>query len=171
MLGNVTRYLLFLMLLSQSALLYAGQDEATVVYLVRHAEKQAGRDPELTLAGRSRALDLAHVLSMEKISAIYASQYRRTQATGQPLADIMQLPLQTYDAGDSKALAKRILTEQKGHRVMVVGHSNTLDDIASALGVTELEDLDESMYDRLFVVHRFQDHAYLQVLRFGDVSP
>jgi len=55
--------------------------------------------------------------------------------------------------------------------VLVIGHSQKVDNIASALGATGLSDLDDENYDRLYVIHRFGDIAYLDRLRYGAKTP
>src|SRR4051812_12158967 len=57
----------------------------TNIYLVRHAEKDAGRDPQLTEAGKKRAADLAHILKDKNIQRIYVTDYRRSWMTADSL--------------------------------------------------------------------------------------
>jgi hypothetical protein len=58
----------------------AAQQEpgVTKIFIVRHAEKETGKDPLLTAAGNARAGDLMRVLQNEGIQKIYVSQYKRT---------------------------------------------------------------------------------------------
>ena len=65
------------------------------VFLVRHAERAdttpgAARrwptDPDLSDAGRARAESLAAALKDAKITAIYTTEFKRTQQTAAPLA-------------------------------------------------------------------------------------
>ena len=53
------------------------------VYLVRHAEKGAGSDPDLTGEGRRRALALVEVARERGISAAFHTQYKRAAQTAQ----------------------------------------------------------------------------------------
>src|SRR5437868_5882954 len=61
----------------------------TRIYLVRHAEKETGRDPGLTTKGRQRAGDLMRELKNKDIQHIYVTEFRRTQMT----ADSMRIQL------------------------------------------------------------------------------
>src|SRR5215467_2507461 len=65
------------------------QDEfkPTVVFLVRHAEKEAEpkQDPPLNKEGVARSQELARILSAAGIKAIYTSQFIRTKQTAEPL--------------------------------------------------------------------------------------
>src|SRR5207244_7946375 len=57
-----------------------------IVVIVRHAEKAAngGSDPDLSSAGRARADELARILKDSGITAIFTSEFKRTQETAAP---------------------------------------------------------------------------------------
>jgi broad specificity phosphatase PhoE len=126
----------------------------TTVLVVRHAEKQLdqGDDPPLTDQGSARAQLLANMLAETKPVAIYATQYRRTKDTVQPLADRVSVPIRAIEAKETDALAKQIKAEHEGKTVVVAGHSNTVNKLIAALGGPEMPDLDDADYDNLFVV-------------------
>lgn len=143
----------------------------TTVFLVRHAEK--GRfpedDPYLNDKGKERAVVLAHVLEEAGVTAIYATQYRRTQETVQPLADRLGLEISVVAAKNRDGLAGMILREHAGEVVLVVGHSNTVPDIIEALGAGRVEPIEEEReYDNLYVVTVGADSgASVLVLKYG----
>ncbi len=58
-----------------------------VVVIVRHAEKAAngGNDPDLSSAGHARAEALARILKDSGITAIFTSEFKRTQETANAL--------------------------------------------------------------------------------------
>ena len=60
--------------------------DARQIYLVRHAEKAAGDDPDLTVVGRARADILANELKQAGLTAIYSTDTRRTRQTALPIA-------------------------------------------------------------------------------------
>lgn len=127
----------------------------TVVILLRHAEKAAGpgRDPVLSEAGRHRALALARHLAEPPLAAVYATPWRRTQLTAAPIAAAHGLPITVRPAGESPdALAWTLRRRHAGQRVLLVGHSNTVPAIASALSGESVDPMPESEYDRYFVV-------------------
>ncbi|MEM8556518.1 MAG: histidine phosphatase family protein [Bacteroidota bacterium] len=130
----------------------------TVLYLLRHAETEGGPDPGLSAAGQARAEALADLLADRRITAIYASQFARTQATAQPLADTLGLdvtvrPLDTTDPRSSAAEAIReIAAAHFPQQVVVVGHSNTIPAMIEALTETPTDDLAHDAYGDLFVV-------------------
>lgn len=126
----------------------------TTFYLSRHAEKASGEDPGLLPAGQARAERIARKLGKEKVAAVYATGYRRTQETATPLAKAAGLSVNTYDAGKSASvLIDELLARHKGQTVFIVGHSNTVPDLVNALaGEKRYGDIDESVYDHLFKV-------------------
>jgi broad specificity phosphatase PhoE len=135
------------------------QNTPTVVLLVRHAEKATNdpADPDLNEAGRLRAQTLVNVSG--DVSAIYTTQYKRTQQTAQPLADKLNLTLTKVEitrensAGYAAALAKQIRAKHAGRTVLVVGHSNTIPPITEALSGVKVPAFDEATeFDRLTVV-------------------
>jgi phosphohistidine phosphatase SixA len=154
---------------------YAWPLEITTIYLVRHAEKEKNapdpNDPGLSDAGDKRSHTLAHVLKDASIDVIFETQYRRTQLTVKPLVIMAGISTQRYQAGDTQGVANTILSQHTGDRILIVGHSNTIDDIAAALGATGLSDLSEDQFDRLFVIHRFADVVHLDRLRYGVETP
>jgi broad specificity phosphatase PhoE len=146
--------------------------EITTVYIIRHAEKaDSSANPPLSAAGQARADELAHVLSDEGIDAVFVTNFTRTQQTGAPVAAAAGVTPKQYQASETQSVVDTILADHIGDRVLVVGHSNTVDDIASGLGATDLSDLGEDQFDRLFVVHRFANVAHLDQLRYGVETP
>jgi broad specificity phosphatase PhoE len=130
------------------------------VLLVRHAEKatDGGDDPALTPAGQQRAEALVQVAQHAGVSAIYATRFRRTRETAQPLAKRLGIPVTVGEVipggGQAQAAeqAQNLLTQQRGQVVLVVGHSNTLPLLAEALAGVPIQPIPDSEYDRLMVV-------------------
>jgi 2,3-bisphosphoglycerate-dependent phosphoglycerate mutase len=133
--------------------------QQTVVWIVRHAEKQtadgtmSSTDLALTADGDKRAQDLATALKGQKITAVYSTPYKRTTATAAPLASQLNLKIATYDARSGTQVAGKVLQENKGKEVLIVGHSNTLIPLAKALGAAvPFETLTDDDYDMLLKV-------------------
>lgn len=132
---------------------------ATVVILVRHAEKAAdgSGDPPLTERGQRRAECLATLLRPFAPDHLLTSQYQRTRATLEPLARATGLTPRVIDASDDEAWARALHQLPPGSRAVVSGHSNTLPIWVAALGV-ELGGLDaegnipHDDYDRMIQV-------------------
>jgi broad specificity phosphatase PhoE len=122
-----------------------------VLYLFRHAEKASdGSDPDLTDYGRARAAFIADWSDGKDIEAVWSSDYRRTRNTAMPLADRLGLETNIYDPRSQAALVEK-LTAAKVNAV-VVGHSNTIPELASMLCECEVAPMEDTDYERSFVI-------------------
>jgi phosphohistidine phosphatase SixA len=133
--------------------------QSPVIFLVRHAERAAisghvSSDTGLSRVGQARAASLAQELKDAKISAIYTSEFKRTKETAAPLAQALGIRPEVIQGDDLRSLLSR-LKAARGN-VLVVGHSNTLPQIVSALGISPGVTVAESDYDNLFLVVRDQ---------------
>lgn len=151
-------------------------EPATIVYLVRHAEKQISsgemmsKDPDLTAPGVARAKDLARLLQDAGIQYVYSSDYKRTRNTAQPIADLLGLEVQIYDPRKSEELVQQI--QSNAGRYLVVGHSNSTPNLVKLLGGEAGEPIDDATeYDRLYTMV-LQDGVAPVTLRtrYGDLS-
>jgi phosphohistidine phosphatase SixA len=122
------------------------------LYLVRHAEKQTdgSRDPELTEAGTHRAENLASWFEDKDIRDIWSSDYKRTRDTANPSLSRLGLKLKIYDPRDLNALSETLLRNQ--NNALIVGHSNTTPELTRMLCNCDIEDMNDSEYDRLIVI-------------------
>lgn len=140
------------------------------IYLVRHAEKEPGRDPNLAPIGKVRAADLVTHLEGADLSAIYSTDYRRTRQTAAPIALATGLPVIRYDPETLTEFAAQ-LRAQEGN-TLVVGHSNTTPDLAAALGGTPGEAITEATeYDRLYVLTFTEQGVDTVIERYGAPTP
>ena len=124
----------------------------TAVFVVRHAEKasdSSDRDVPLSDAGKARAERLATMLRDAGITAIYSTDTVRTRSTAEPLARAGGRTVRIYS--DVAVLAEQ-LKREPGTVALVVGHSNTVPALLSALGVRASIELGDSEYDNLFLV-------------------
>jgi broad specificity phosphatase PhoE len=136
---------------SQTATRTQTADPDMVFVLVRHAEKAANdpKDPLLSEAGVERAKRLAESLADARVVAAYATKYRRTQLTAAPTSMSHHLDLQTYDASLPAAeFARQLRVTHPDGTVLVVGHSNTIPDLAAALCACPVEAMGEDEFDR-----------------------
>ena len=123
------------------------------VFLVRHAEKEAGDDPVLTPEGTARAQALAKLLDQVALDAIFSTDYQRTQLTAAPTAQAKGLAVQSYDPRELDAFAEQIKADYAGKTILVVGHSNTTPTLTGLIDGTKAHDpFDESDYKNLMVV-------------------
>ena len=143
------RFAFLLLVLAVSISAAAAQ---TTILMVRHAEKAKsdGNDPDLSEAGRARAKSLAEMLKDAHITAIYVTEFKRTQQTATPTAKALSIELTIVPAKDTAKLSAK-LRGLHGN-ALVVGHGNTIPDLIKMLGVETPVNIAETDYDNLFVV-------------------
>ena len=148
----------------------------TTIIFVRHAERAVAPpdDPGLSEAGQRRVTELTRQLRdadvIAGIDAIYSTPFRRTQETAKPIADALDIPINTYDPSDTEAVLERILKEHKGKITLVVGHSNTVPVLIANLGASKnVPPIQEDEYDNIYLVSIpwFGKTKTIR-LRFGD---
>lgn len=129
------------------------QDEVSTFILVRHAEKDYGRDPILIEKGIERAERLKEILKNTSLDAVYSTNTKRTQQTAEPTAKEKDLNIISYSAAELQEFAKNLKRLYKGKTVLVVGHSNTTPAMANYLTETdEYPRFSELDYTNLYVV-------------------
>jgi len=142
----------------------------TTVILVRHAEKKLDPpdDPDLSPDGFARAEEIGRVFSNTGINAIYATQYKRTQQTVEPLSKRIGVSVTVLDAKQPEELVKRIQTSLRGQTIFVSGHNDTVPAITSALSGETFPPIPPSEYDNVYIVtiYRFGKAKVLR-LKYG----
>jgi phosphohistidine phosphatase SixA len=147
------------------------------VFVVRHAEKVTSpdnaskmmdNDPPLSDAGKVRALVLKNELASKHVTHIYSTNTVRTRSTAEPLSQAIKINVELYNNIDSLVSAIR---SAKGN-VLVVGHSNTVDDIVNRLcgEIKIATDLKDGEYDNLFVVKMKGKKVILEKHKYGYPS-
>ena len=131
----------------------------TTIIFVRHAEKAAvpEGDPSLSTAGQRRVAELTRQLVdadvVAGIDAVYSTEFKRTLETARPVADALDLPINTYDAADTETVLENILRDHKGKIVLVVAHSNTVPELIANLGASKkVPPIAEDEYDNLYLI-------------------
>ncbi|MFO7565740.1 MAG: histidine phosphatase family protein [Enhygromyxa sp.] len=147
-----------------------------VVYIVRHAEKQAvskdapaaqRKDPPLSQAGQLRALGLIEDVPVREIEAVYVTDTRRSRDTASAVVAVNGVRPIIYPPKDVLGLADRI-RKRRGQSVLVVGHSNTIPPLIAELGIEAPIVIPESQYGDLWVVTLTGGEAKLEVRRYGE---
>ena len=140
------------------------------VFVVRHAERAdaggpppvKGADPNLSAAGRVRARSLATLLKDAGITAIFATEFKRTQQTAAPLATALGLTVVTIPSADTAGLVAKV--KAAPGNVLVVGHTNTVPEVIKGLGVSDgPASVAETEFDNLFIVSRGEKPALLRL--------
>ena len=153
----------FLFLLIFSALSFQiNAQKPTIIYLVRHAEKvttdPANKDPLLTEKGQKRSLALSKKLKNQSLSSVYCTDYQRIKLTATPIAEKQNLTLQIYNPKSLKAFAEKVMQDNNGKKVLIVGHSNTVLETIEALGGKRpIATISDNEYDYFFTVKIFAE--------------
>jgi len=134
--------------------------------IVRHAERaeDGTDDPALTEAGNDRARRLAERLASAAGVGVYATAYRRTQATATPTATAWNVPVTTYDGGvDAIRLIAEITQQHSSGTILIVGHANTVPAIVGQLCRCEVGPMEESDFDHVYEVALAADGSVVRV--------
>jgi 2,3-bisphosphoglycerate-dependent phosphoglycerate mutase len=133
-------------------LIAATADAVPVVVMVRHAEKAKGgsNDPDLSPAGHERANALARILKDSQITAIFVTEFKRTQETAAPTARAAHLNPVVVPANDVPGLVAKL--RALSANALVVGHGNTIPELIKALGITTPISIPEDDYIEIFLV-------------------
>ena len=131
-----------------------------VIFVVRHAERAdggagapaAGSDPPLSATGTARAMRLAAMLASADVKHIFTTEFARTRQTAAPLAEATKIKAAAISAKDLPGLAQQVRAAEGN--VLVVGHSNTVPELLTQLGVQPAITIADNEYDNLFVVVR-----------------
>lgn len=130
------RFALVAVFFLSSAMVITAQKKTIV--LVRHAEKAASTemdktgDVDLSAEGRDRAERLAKAIKKYKPHEIFATDYKRTKQTAEPIAKLRGKEIQTYDPAKLPDLVTQIMASKTDH-YLIVGHSNTTPALANLL--------------------------------------
>jgi broad specificity phosphatase PhoE len=137
---------------------------------VRHAEKETNTtmasDVPLSVQGKERAEALKDLLLSAHIRSIYSTNFLRTRATAEPLARVLKIEIQSYQPADTAFIRS---LRSNNENILIVGHSNTVDNIVNTLmgSVVIPADLTDTQYGDLFVIKRKGKHYRLDRRRFG----
>ena len=122
-----------------------------MIFVVRHAEKAAdGNDPDLSAAGQQRAEGLARIVKDAEITAIFTTEFKRTQETAASTAKATQITPTIVPANDISGLVEK-LRSLKGN-ALIVAHGNTIPDLVKALGTEASVNIPENVYNELIVI-------------------
>jgi broad specificity phosphatase PhoE len=151
-------WLAAVLVLIAAAWLLTGARSTTVV-VVRHAEKvmDGSPDPALTDEGQARAALLARIFGdrrlKDHIDAIYVSPALRNRLTAAPLAARLGLAPEIVSQDDPRGFARRVLSEHRGGRILIVGHADTMPALVEALsGAKDIAPIGAAEYGTMYVI-------------------
>ncbi len=154
---NMKSIYLILAIIAASAL--QAQENPTVVYFIRHAEKAMdAKDPGLTQTGAARAQKWAEWFKDKGIVAVYSTPYKRTMETAGPIAKQERVDIMAYDP--LKPALENIIKHHKGLSIVIVGHSNTIPKYVNHLtGENKYTDMEETEYSSVYTVTIYSDRV------------
>jgi phosphohistidine phosphatase SixA len=117
---------------------------AATIYLVRHAEKESGEDPDLSAAGHLRAAHYADYFRDLGVSRVFSSNFRRTRNTAAPLLELIGAQIEIYN---HRIDDLDIDFCESADAILIVGHSNTIPQLTALLSETEVPPMDYSEYN------------------------
>ena len=121
------------------------------LYLLRHAEKTAQEhNPGLSTTGIHRTEHLARWFRDKSLEAVYSTDFRRTLHTATPLAKPHGLTVQLYPPKPPEHLAARLLSARQN--AVVVGHSNTIPQLAILLTGLPIAPMPDTEYDLIYII-------------------
>jgi len=146
------------------------------IILVRHAEKMVvppeNKDPDISVQGEARAKEIARMFGSSGITAIYATQFKRTQQTVKPLAERLRVPVTVVEAKKTSDLVAQIRARGAGETVFIAGHNNTVPEIIAALGGPTFPIIPETDFDNLYILTIQGDGVTKLVhLKYGSPLP
>jgi broad specificity phosphatase PhoE len=133
--------------------------DSTTIIVIRHAQDAADTvgGTQLSPAGEAHAELLSRMFgdgrAAGRIDAVYVSPAARDRLTVAQLSKRLGVAPVIDSAGDPQALARRVIREHSGGRILVVARDETVSDIVAALsGVRPLPPAGEAEYGAMYIV-------------------
>ncbi|CAN5316908.1 phosphoglycerate mutase family protein [soil metagenome] len=147
-----------------------GCTESNTIYLVRHAEKDTGKNPSLTKIGKQRAEDLMNLLKDKNITGIYSTDYKRTIETAEALSKLTNVAVQLYSVDTTTLFIKKIFSSDGNN--LVVGHSNTILSFLDSAGIQhKKKNISDNEYDNIFIIKIKNGKATeLSEEKYGEIT-
>ena len=131
----------------------------TTVIITTHAELETDLNANSGLSdqGIKRANSLASTLSsvdvVSGVDAIYATTYRATQETAEPISRLLDLPINIVDQDIVEDLIESIKNDHSGQIILIVSHPENLSRLVVELqGSKNINTESLSKNDQLFIV-------------------
>ena len=123
---------------------YSYSQECSSFYLIRHAEKlridKTEINPKLNDKGILRAEKWKEILKNINLDKIYSTNYNRTIETANPTSKLQNIDITIYSPNNIDY--KNFKEINKGKKVLIVGHSNTIPNFVNGL-------IEKNFYDQI----------------------
>ena len=131
----------------------------TTVIITTHAELETDLNSNsgLSSQGMERANSLASALSsvdvVSGVDAIYATSYRATQETAEPISRLLDLPINIVDQNIVENFIESIKDDHSGQIVLIISHPENLSKLVVELQGSKNINLDSlNGNDQIFIV-------------------
>lgn len=151
-------YTLIFVLVVTSFAWFLEMRSTTTVIILRHAEVEQGVDnPGLSPAGRLRSKDLVRLLGdvdvTDSVDAVFATRWRRTQETAEPLARHVDTVLQIVNPAELEKLKAVLLQEYKGQVVVLIIDAADIQPVVERMkGSKVLRTIASAEHDSIYVL-------------------
>lgn len=126
--------------------------KTTNIYIVRHAEKEAGDDPHLSREGVLRAKTLADTMRSKKINLVLTTHTNRTFETAKPTADVFGLSPRYYEYEPRNDTITPYLKKLWGKNILLVTHSDKITSLVQKF--VPCTSFDSNAFDNLIIIRR-----------------
>ena len=145
----------------------ASSQECSYFYLIRHAEKlridKTEGNPKLNEKGILRAEKWKEVLKNINLDKIYSTDYYRTIETANPTSKSQNIDITIYSPNNIDF--KNFKEVNKGKKVLIVGHSNTIPNFVNGLIEKDFYDqIDDLNNSNLYLVNICEDIVSHQLI-------
>ena len=139
-------------------------ENTTTIFLIRHAEKQDDtKNTDLSAEGFERAENWKKYFENTTIDAFYSSGFQRARHTCQPMAFSRDKNITIYK--NHLMDLKKIIAENRGKTVLIVGHSNRIPTfINSLLGEEKYPEILESEFGNLYIIKELGDQITTELV-------
>lgn len=136
----------------------------TTLFLIRHAEKQNDtKNTDLSPAGFERAQYWKKYFQDTKIDAFYSSGFQRARHTCQPMAFERDKNVTIYK--NHLMNLKKLLAENQGKTVLIVGHSNRIPTfINKLLDEEKYPEITEPEFGNLYIIKEIDGKITSQLI-------
>ena len=165
-LNSMKKFILVIFFLTS---FYANSQECSSFYLIRHAEKlridKTERNPKLNDKGVLRAEKWKEILKNINLDKIYSTNYNRTIETANPTSLSQNIDIIIYSP--SNINYRNFKEINKGKKVLIVGHSNTIPNFVNGLieedFYKQIDDLNNSNLYLVIVCGEIVSHQLLNI--------
>ena len=151
-------YSLIFILIVTGFVWFLKQRSTTTIMIVTHAEVEAGvENPGLSPAGRIRANELLRVLGDVDVTggldAVFATRWRRTQETAEPLSYLLNKPLQIVNAAELEKVYELLQEDYKGKVVLLVVDPEDVQPLVAKFeGSDDLQPIANREHDSIYIL-------------------